>query len=221
MVTQNDAVDTSFPWSEQAESAAVFCAEGFLSDAQIARKVKVSRSTITRWRRHPEFRSRLMEHVAEFRERALAHGIARIDHRLDHANRRHEAMSRLIVARGKAMKGEAPGAETGLLERRLRYVTVKVEKGNGDTFTESQPLYEYTFDAALVRELASIEKQVAQDTGQWSNKVAISGPNDGPIQIEARIDLDAQIDALAAEYGITRDAVLDLMDEDSASEDSD
>lgn len=220
VLAQPDTESTPFQWSDAATDAAVLVAEDRLTDAAIARKVGVSRSTLARWKRHPEFRAQVTTHYDELQARARKRGIARLDRRIASANDRHTRMETLIKARAKDLRGEVAGGSTGLLVRTLKHVTVRYEKDpdrpDSEPFTTREEVFEYTFDAALMREIRELEKHAAQDAGQWSNKVAISGPNDGPVQIEHKSDLDAQIDALAAEYGITREAVLALMDGDDA-----
>lgn len=148
-------------------------AEDRLTDATIAKRVGVGRTTLHTWKQHPEFSAKVTEHYNQLIERARRRGIARLDRRMDAYTDRHRRMSQLIRARASSMK-EMPGGSTGLLVRQYKSV------GSGpDAYT----VEEYHFDAALMRELRELEKQVAQDTGQWSEKREVSGPDGGPVPI--------------------------------------
>ncbi len=189
---QSETSGEPFEWTEAASRAVELLAEDRLTDAQIATKVGMSRTTLWRWKQHPEFKAKVTELFDEMIERARRRGIARLDRRMDAAADRHLRMTRLIAERAKDMKGEIAGGSTGLLVRTPKRVqvtitTVVIDDENGketeEVETHTEERFEYAFDAALMRELREIEKQVAQDTGQWSEKRELSGPNGGPIPI--------------------------------------
>jgi len=171
---QNDAPDKPFAWTGRSELAAVLCAEDVMSDAAIAEEISVKRDTITRWRRHPEFQARITEHVAALQERARADGLGRLDKRKAAAEDRHRRMTLLIEARAEEMAGEVAGGETGLLVRQYKSI------GTGPN---ARQVTEYTFDAALVREMRETEKHIAQDTGDWSEKREVSGPDGAALTV--------------------------------------
>ena len=199
---QNRTATEPFAWSEASANAAVLLAEDRLTDATIAKRVGVSRTTLHTWKQHPEFSAKVTEHYNELIERARRRGIARLDRRMDAYEDRHKRMTTLIRERARDMRGEVPGGGTGLLVRVPKRVEVtttsKIADGDGEptqeeTTASRTEVFEYEFDAALMRELRELEKQVAQDTGQWSEKREVSGPDGGPIPIttlEVVIDPD-------------------------------
>jgi len=182
-VTQIDTTEQPFEWSDAATNAAVMVAEDRVTDETIARRVGVSRSTLARWKRIPAFRSRVNEHFEEMQERARRRGIARLDRRMDAYNDRHRRMTKLIRDRGKDLKGEIAGGDTGALVRKPKTVEVTVvqskvlEDGEMKTTTTRtrEEVFEYAFDAALFKELRELEKQVSIESGTWAEKVEHSG----------------------------------------------
>lgn len=199
---QNRTATEPFAWSDASADAAVLLAEDRLTDATIAKRVGVSRTTLHTWKQHPEFSAKVTEHYNELIERARRRGIARLDRRMDAYEDRHKRMTTLIRERARDMRGEVPGGGTGLLVRvpkRVELVTTSMtadddgEPTQEETTTSRTEVFEYEFDAPLMRELRELEKQVAQDTGQWSEKREVSGPDGGPIPIttlEVVIDPD-------------------------------
>jgi DNA-binding XRE family transcriptional regulator len=205
---QNRTPDGPFPWSEASAEAAVLLAEDRLTDATIAKRVGVSRTTLHTWKQHPEFSAKITEHYNELIERARRRGIARLDRRMDAYEDRHKRMSALLRERAKDMKGEVAGGGTGTMVRTPKRVEILIttvvvdedgEQVSKESTTTREELYEYQFDAALLRELRELEKQVAQDTGQWSEKREVSGPDGGPVPIttiQVALDPDLTGDAL-------------------------
>lgn len=189
---QNRTPDGPFLWSQASAEAAMLLAEDRLTDAAIAKRVGVGRTTLHTWKQHPAFSAKVTEHYNELIERARRRGIARFDRRMDAYEDRHKRMSALLRERAKDMKGEIAGGGTGTMVRTPKRVNVHIttvvvdedgEQVSKESSTTREELYEYQFDAALMRELRELEKQVAQDTGQWSEKREVSGPDGGPIPI--------------------------------------
>jgi len=148
--------------------AAVLVADDTLSNDEIAQSCGISSQTLAVWKRHPEFMARVDQLVADLQEHARKRGLARLDKRQATAFDRHRRMVDLILARAADIGLETPGGETGLVVRQYRSI------GTGPN---ARQVTEYPFDAALMRELRELEKQIAQDAGQWSEKreVAHSG----------------------------------------------
>lgn len=181
---QNRTAETTFTWTGTKSRAAFLCAEDVLTDEQIADDVKIKRSTLSLWKKHPDFESRIAQHVAEIQERVRTEGLGRLDKRKAELEDTVRRINELIEARGADMAGEIPGGETGLLVRQYKSI------GTGPN---ARQVTEYPVDAALLREKREYLKQIAQDAGQWSEKRELSGPNGGPIPIttlEVVIDPD-------------------------------
>lgn len=185
--TNPDFPDRPFHWTRKSEDAALLLAEDEFTDEAIAAQARITRSTLSKWKRHPEFAAQIREHVAEFQERAREAGLGRLDKRMAAYNDRHRRMTQLITARGDDMAEESPDGETGLLVRQLKRVLHVYEPDphdeEGELVEQTELTAEYLFDAALMRELRELEKQIAQDTGQWSEKREVSGPDGGAVVI--------------------------------------
>lgn len=166
--------DLPFPWAEPSIEAAILVAEDRLTDDTIAKRVGVHRSTFYRWKQHPEFKARVKEHLNEFSEHARSKGLARIDRRMAAYEDRHKRMSRVIRERARDMNDEAPGGGTGLLTRQYKVM------GSGESATT---ITEYSVDTGLLREIRELEKQIAQDSGQWSEKIEHTGEGGEPLKI--------------------------------------
>jgi hypothetical protein len=149
----------SFKWSRLKEKAAHLVAEDRLPDEEIANQAEVDRATLARWKTHPEFQTRVAEHVSAYRAAVRARGIAIVENRVAALQDRWERMQRVIHERAEEMEGEAAGGGTGLLVR--QYKTV----GKGDAAREVE---EYAVDTGLLRELREHEKQASQELGQWT-----------------------------------------------------
>ncbi len=72
-----------------------------------------------------------------------------------------------------------PGGTTGLLTHTVKGI------GSGDHF---QAVDEYAVDTNLLRELREIEKQAAQELGQWTEKHEHTGADGGPISLEPAVE---------------------------------
>lgn len=167
-----------FAWTQNALIAAQLVAEGDLTQHQIAERADVTRQTLYVWRKAPEFASRVNELREEFRQAIRQRGIAIIEKRVEAQNDRWRRLQRIISARSEdPAYHEVPGGDTGLLGRVAKWV------GTGDN---REFVVEYELDAALLREIRELEKQTAQELGQWSAD-GQEGPNNRP-SAKARYD---------------------------------
>jgi hypothetical protein len=156
-----------FRWNKVREEAALLVAFDELSNDQIAEKLQIARRSLTDWKNVPEFRARVDDHIAEFRARVRRRGIAIIENRVWHLQRRHDLMNQIIRERSESPEmQDVPGGKTGLIVHQVRGI------GKGEDF---ERIGEYVLDAALLRELREHEKQAAQELGQWADKVDHSG----------------------------------------------
>ncbi len=160
------------------DEAAQLVAEGRLTMEAIAEEVGVHRRTISRWLKEYDFMARVQEVVKEFedqsRGRLLSQRWGRIEKLIDRA----EEIEALFAAR-KLQDAEsddpsvAAQIATGHVVRRPKYI------GHGKY---SERLYEWEADVALLREYRETLRQIAIETGQWSEKqqidaaVSVTGP---------------------------------------------
>lgn len=168
-----------FGWTKERQDIALLLAESDMSDREIAEHRGVSRESIARWKKHPEFIAKVHENIAAYDARILRKSVARktarIDGYLDRLRRMRELLEERAIAHGpKAtidtgdgvavdIGGDgAVGGGTGLVVREI--------KRFGQSETET-----HAFDAALMREIRELEKQLAIETGDWQEKQQVSG----------------------------------------------
>lgn len=166
---------TKFAWTEQKARAAVLLAEDELTDEEIAAEVKVARQSVARWKQHPEFQSRIAQHVHDAEQRILTRGIARRVRRVQALQDRWDRLQRVIEQRAADPRmADIPGGTTGLLvieDAELRMVK------DGETEKPVLIPTEVAVDTGLLKELREHEKQAAVELGQWTEKREHSIPN--------------------------------------------
>lgn len=177
--TQNYTRESTYDWTANRSAAAFLCAEDKLSDDEIANEVGIVRKTLATWKKHPEFQERVSQHVAEIQERVRSEGLGRLDKRMAGYEKRHALMMQVIDERGQQMAtnedGEIiPGGSTGLLVRQYKSI------GTGPN---ARQVEEYHVDTGLLRELRELEKQIAQDAGQFAERQEISGPGGSALTV--------------------------------------
>lgn len=160
--------------NETRSRAAELVAEGRLTDEQIASESGVTRDTITRWKRRSDFRAEVERHTQAARERITDEGIASRKQRIEELKARHAKLKRVIEERAEAPEVEAAaGGTTGLIVRQQK----SLGSGLNATIVD-----EFSIDTGLLKELREIEKQVAQEKGEWTEKRELMGKGGGPIE---------------------------------------
>ena len=105
----------------------------------------------------------------QFELESLQEGLARRAVRLAAKMERHDLLRQVIEERGgDEHMQEIAGGKTGVLVREYRG-------------TDSLPVYKV--DAALLKELRDLEREIAIELGQWTEKKELSGPEGGAIPI--------------------------------------
>lgn len=161
---------------EVREKAAYLVAQGKHSNKEIIAEIGISEPTLIRWKRENGFRASVAKYVEEFRAAVLERGIAQWQNRVEAQNERHEALNRIrreraagpgfiykeVIRKKKDgtkyvgfRKAPIPGWETGLV--------VKHYKIDG----EGRMNVSCTIDYQLLKEQRELEKQAAQELGQW------------------------------------------------------
>ncbi len=158
-----------FTWTGTKQRAAALLAEDGLTDARIAARLKVTDRTLRLWKAHPEFAARVKQIVADLGERSLRFAVARRHRRVRAMNDRWRKMKQVLRERAAAPEMEnVPGGKTGLLVRKVKSI------GGGDSAREVE---EYEVDTGLLKEIRDLEKQVAQEVGQWEAGKGDDRPN--------------------------------------------
>ena len=186
-----------FVWTKARERAAKLVADDRLTNEQIAADVGVSRRTLDNWKTWPEFQERVAQIVERTRKAILSRGIAVKANRVGSLHDRWERLQRVIEERaGDALVADVPGGTTGLLVPEPMLLKVQGEMGEDGRFIatgESQIVYKYAVDTGVLKELRDIEKQAAQELGQWTEKVQHSGDEDAPIAFTLRLSNDGDV----------------------------
>ena len=125
-------------------------------------------------------KARISELRNQFREDAENEGVANSFARVRAKARRIGLLEQIRIERGQDVNmQEVPGGKTGLLVREY--------KGHSD-------LPVYKIDAALLKEIRELEKEVAIELGQWTEKKELTGAGGEPL-------LDPLVAALEKAYG--------------------
>lgn len=169
-------------FSAKQERAIVLVAEDELSDDDIARQVGVSRRTLARWKDLPEFQARVRAHVDELGRTLSKYHIARRDKRVALLQERNNRLHQVVAERAADPDMEdVPGGQTGYIVR-----TFKIVPQGEDEPAKIIP--EYAVDTGLVKALGDIERQAAQEAGQWTEKRQLTDGDGAPISFTLKID---------------------------------
>lgn len=149
--------ETEFEWTAKKERAAQYVADDRLSDETISNKLSIGRVTLWRWKEHIEFKERVKSIREEFRQRIMTEGIADRVNRLRRLDTDWKRLQQVIEDRAAETNRDVPGASTGMVVRREKE-------------TKFGTQVECEVDTGLLAELRNIEKQAAQELGQWVEK---------------------------------------------------
>lgn len=164
-----------FRWDPLKEQAALDVAAGELSDPEIGERAGVDRRTIWNWRHNDEFMTRVEEHLDEFRAHVRRRGVAVLDRRIASVNLRWRKLQQIMDERAASPEMEGvPGGETGLIVRDIKTV------GKGE---DAKTVDVYRVDAGLLRAWLDLEKQAAQELGQWIDNAKVEQVTKAYIQV--------------------------------------
>ena len=152
---------TQFEWNSKRLKAASLVSEDKLSDDEIAKSVEVNRTTLHRWKQHPEFQAKVQQIIKEAQDKVIAKGVADRQNRVDALNDRWKRMREVINQRAEVYANEEAGGNTGLIVKQVKGI------GKGADF---QIVEMFAVDTGLLKELREHEKQAAQELGQWVDK---------------------------------------------------
>jgi hypothetical protein len=166
-VAEQNGTETAFRWSEKAYRAAVLVAEDEISDIDIAAAVGIGRTTLHRWKQHPDFTAQVGDTVGDLNRAMLRLAIAKKRKRLTVLDTLHAKALKVIEARSTDESlAEFAGGDTGLLVRQIKVV------GTGPMAREVE---EAAVDVGLIREIRALEEQAAKELGQWVEKSEVGG----------------------------------------------
>lgn len=134
----------------------------------------------------PHIAAQIAAHRATIESRAIAD----LQTRIDGYNERRNALLRIVAERAiHPDYAKVPGGRTGWLVRTIKQI------GGGEN---AQIVEEYAFDAALHRELRELEKQAAQDLGQWQDRKSV----------DITVTIRKKAEQLAGQLGISADELI-------------
>lgn len=155
-----------FVWNTFKDKAALLLAEDELTDEVIAGQCGVSRQAMAAWKLHPDFQERITDHITAARKVVLNSGIGLVQNRVKAYQDRWNRMKRVIIERAADPKmASIAGGSTGLLVHDIKSV------GSG---ANSREVDVYEVDTGLLKEMRELEKQAAQDLGQWTEKADVT-----------------------------------------------
>lgn len=129
----------------------------------------------------------IVEAVAAHKAAVKAEGIVNRQNRLDAYNRRWELLERVRAERAAdPWLDDVPGGGTGLVVKQLKNVKHTYDPDpddDGKAVATTIETWESAIDTGMLKELRELEKQTAQDAGQWTERQEHSGPDGGPIPI--------------------------------------
>ena len=160
-------------WTQASELAAHLVAEGRLSIPKIAAQCHVSEKTIDRWKKIPDFKTRVDEHLAAMRLRFRTEGFSVPENRIAAKRRRLCAiMGALRKRAGRPDRGGAEWDRSGYFVQRLR----SINAGDGQFYVVT----EYELDTGALAALNDLEREIAIETGTYKTKIEHSGKIDAP-----------------------------------------
>lgn len=202
-------MSANFEWTTRKDQAAERVAQDRETDTAIAEACGVTQRTLERWKLAPEFQARVEQHRTKQRAAIEAKGIAEKQNRLDGYVARYQALQRVVAARSQAYKA-APGGDTGLIVGKIALVKVyasgddepEPEDGDETLFSAKRyrAVWEYSLDTGLLKEMRDLEKQIAQELGEWVNKQAMTNAKGEDLS------LDQLMERYARAHGSQADA---------------
>src|ERR1700730_16230228 len=113
-------------WTAEHERAAQLVADGQRTNDQIAVECGVAGRSLREWKRCPEFRERVRQHLAEYRAKLAVEGLALKSNRIALLMGRAAILRGIVRAHGKhPSMANAPGttvAQKGIQVRRMKSI---------------------------------------------------------------------------------------------------
>lgn len=195
-------------WTRPRARAAQLVADDRLTDEQIAAEVGVSIQALYKWKRHPAFQARVAEIVAAYAAALKRKGLADKEFRLAALNDRHQRLQQIVEARAHALDEAqtSGGADPFLL---LNWQGAALASGFATglvtlewaTTPKGGFRPQFKTDTALSGEMRALEKQAAQELGDWAEKHQMehTGADGAPLVVRwmTSSEAEAQIAAVA------------------------
>lgn len=130
----------------------------------------------------------IIERIAEYRAKIEAEGLSNQQNRIDAYNKRWKLLEQIRAERAvDEWLSDVPGGATGFVVKHLKTVKHEYIPGPDDEDGKASAMmvetWESAVDTGFLKEFRELEKQAAQDLGQWTEKREVSGKDGGPIHI--------------------------------------
>lgn len=166
---------SEFAWSGRKLKAVELVAQDVLTDMEIAAECGVTERTLERWKRVPAFAEKANEVKTAIAAAVRSEGIANKQNRIDAAMARWDDLETIRQERGADEHiATFPGGKTGFVCPELKLVKVVDQTGEG-TEISYREFWVSAFDNSLWAAYLNVEKQIAQETGQWEEKQIVKG----------------------------------------------
>jgi len=143
--------------------AASQLADGTIPDREIAQIAGVTQRQLDRWKKDPTFASLVQGLIGEASEAIRHEAVATKAGRIRVLADLHNKILQVIEARSYAQESErqwAPGEHTGLIATKETIGLESISR-------------EAAVDVATLKELRSIQEQIAKELGQWDTSVNV------------------------------------------------
>ncbi len=169
------------PNGTKRNRAAILLAEDELSDAAISDTVGIGRTTLSRWKLDPEFAALVGDHRGRIVAEALKLPIAKKHKRVAVLDDLHSKALQVIADRAGRYTSEVADRDSAEAATRRMFgrdtpdeaatgLMARTETAN----TTGMITVNWQFDRALVSEIRDLEKQAAQELGQWEETLNVN-----------------------------------------------
>ncbi len=173
-------IDISLATSQNVtkkERAAVLLAEDELSDELIAAGVGVSRQTLARWKKQPDFAAHVGDNVGRIQAGMLKLAIAKKHKRLQALDTLHDKALQVIHDRAARHAEELRDADSPVTAtKRLFGDNTPAEAATGllvkqeSVNNSGMKTVNWAVDTRLIKEIRALHEQAAKELGQWIEK---------------------------------------------------
>ena len=167
------------PNRSKKHKAAIYLAEGHLSERQIAQELSIARSTLQEWKQEPDFQDVQAEYEHQIRAECLSLSIANKFDRLQTLDMLYRKGKQIIQSRAERYSAELAVDDAVNATRRIFGDVTPPEAATGmlvrtETVNASgMKTVNWSYDNALAKDLKDTEKQAAQELGQWEEKASV------------------------------------------------
>jgi hypothetical protein len=196
-------------WNNKRAEAAVLLAEDKLTDNEIAAKLDISRQSLARWKKIPEFEERQREHVEAKAMHVRKKWFAKPELRAEVLARDIKATDIILEERGKQLQDELHAAEVVLAPDNAAPEQPQASTDKKPPMSETTDPYAggartgfiardykmagngttrpiYAFDAALMRERRANLEAISKHLGQWDAE------NESQVGVAVTVNLTPQ-----------------------------